>query len=333
MVAFSRPIFSFTFIPCPYSNDPLNHHEFDFYRNPTPFLRIITNDKKASLTESVYQSTIIPKRIQHKYFTFLRDSLYKRLSIIELRYNSTHTNNRSTRTFIHFTYKKYRFNLGIFIPCCHPGTFLSSSPDLKDNTCCTLPTLIVYSRYNNVCRVGCGLHNKLVPKYSKPSNNTTLAPAAQRTAALVKIHQQWSSQSTNYVYSNRRGLSYRTKISATSEGLVYPRWNLFYLKNFSSYQLIYRNSKGHSFKPRTLEKQALRHQRSERRILNHDKSTVPDNPNQPMRSLTKKFLFTKHKYLCDSARTFSQHINHLRKGVPIKTSFPTTKDTRITHAN
>ncbi|GBB97823.1 hypothetical protein RclHR1_03080012 [Rhizophagus clarus] len=63
-----------------------------------------------------------------------------------------------------------------------------------------------------------------------------------------------------------------------------------------------------------------------------------------MRSSTKKFLFTKHKYLCDSACTFSQHINHLRKGVhdkclyltqylPITTPVPTTKDTRITHAN
>ncbi|GBB99318.1 hypothetical protein RclHR1_34890001 [Rhizophagus clarus] len=220
--------------------NPLNHHEFDFYRNPTPFLHIITNDKKASLTESVYQSTskylnkkfkvslllthffklqkVIPKRIQHKYFTFLRDSLYKRLSIIESRYNSTHTNNCSTRTFICFTYKKYRFILGIFIPCCYPCGFLSSSPDLKDNNCCTLPTSIVYSRYNNFCHVGCSLHNKLVPKYSKLSNKSTTTPSVQHTAALANIHQKWSSQSINRVYSTRKGLSYCTKISATSEG-------------------------------------------------------------------------------------------------------------------
>ncbi|GBB87537.1 hypothetical protein RclHR1_00140041 [Rhizophagus clarus] len=285
--------------------DPLNHHEFDFYRNPTPFLHIIANDKKALLTESVYQSTskylnkkfkvslllthffklqkVIPKRIQHKYFTFLRDSLYKRLSIIESQYNSTHTNNRNTRTFIRFTYKKYRFMLGIFIPCYHPCGFLSSSPDLKDyNNCCTLPTPIVYSRYNNFRHVGCGLHNKLVSKYSKPSNNSTTTPSAQRTAALAKIHQKWSSQSINQVYSTRKGLSYRTKISATSEGLVYPRYNFFYLKNYSSYQIIYRTRNVSNFTPRTLKKQAQRHQRSECRILNSYNSTVPDNPNQLM---------------------------------------------------
>ncbi|GET00521.1 hypothetical protein GLOIN_2v474654 [Rhizophagus clarus] len=330
MVAFSRPIF-FSSHSFPVPIRTVRFHVTNIDRrgvntvNPSPFLRIITNDKKASLTESVYQSMskylnkkfkvslllthffklqkVIPKRIQHKYFTFLRDSLYKRLSIIDSR-----------------------FILGIFIPCCYPGTFLSSSPDLKDNTCCTLPTPIVYSRYNDTRRVGCGLHNKFIPKYSKPSNNSTLTPAAQRTAALVKIHQQWSSQSTNHVYSTRRGLSYSTKISATSEGLI-----------------IYHNN-GFSFKPRTLEKQAQRRQCFERRILKHAKSTVLDNPNQPMRSPTKKFLFTKHKYVCDSARTIYWYINHLREGVhdkrphlmqylPIKAPSSTTKNTRITRAN
>ncbi|GBB83565.1 hypothetical protein RclHR1_10260008 [Rhizophagus clarus] len=346
--------------------DPLNHHEFTFYRNPTPFLRIITNDKKASLTESVYQSTskylnkkfkvslllthffklqkVIPKRIQHKYFTFLRDSLHKRLSIIESRYNSTHTNNCSTRTFIRFTYKKYRFILGIFIPCCYPCGFLSSSPDLKENNCCTLPTPIVYSRYNNFCRVGCGLHNKLVPKYSKPSNTTTIIPSAQRIAALTNIHQKWSSQSTNYIYSTRRGISYCTKISVPSDGIVYSRWNFFYTKNYNSYQLIYRTQNVSNFTSRTLEKQAQRRQRSERRVLNSHKSTVPDNPNQPIRTPTKKFLFTKHKTLCDSVRYFTRHVNHLKEGIhdkrphlaqylPIPKAVPVVTDKRITRAN
>ncbi|GBC08266.1 hypothetical protein RclHR1_00080043 [Rhizophagus clarus] len=226
-------------------NRPFPHRSLDHFfhrrQNPTPFLHIITNDKKASLTESVYQSTskylnkkfkvslllshffklqkVIPKRIQHKYFTFLRDSLYKRLSIIESRYNSTHTNNRSTRTFIRFTYKKYRFILGIYIPCCYPGTFLSSSPDLKDNTCCTLPTSIVYSRFNNFCRVGCGLHYKQVPEYSKPLKTPSITSSEQRTAALVNIHQKWSSQSINHVYSTRRVSTFNRHVNHLRKGV------------------------------------------------------------------------------------------------------------------
>ncbi|GBB95628.1 hypothetical protein RclHR1_02580011 [Rhizophagus clarus] len=210
--------------------------------------------------------------------------------------------------------------LCIFIPCCYPGGFLSSSPDLKENTCCTLPTPIVYSRYNNSRRIGCGLHNKLVPKYSKPSNNSTTTPSAQHTVALVNIHQKWSSQSINQIYSNRRGLSYRTKISATSEGLVYPRWNFFYIKNYSSYQTIYRTQNVTNFTP------------------------FPDNPNQPTHTPTKRFLFTKHKTLCDSVRTFNCHVTHLRKGIhdkrphltqylPITKAVPVVTDTRITRAN
>ncbi|GES89947.1 hypothetical protein GLOIN_2v1771732 [Rhizophagus clarus] len=204
MVVFSRPIFFPSLSP--------------FERNPTPFLHIITNDKKASLTESVYQSTskylnkkfkvslllshffklqkVIPKRIQHKYFTFLRDSLYKRLSIIESR-----------------------FILGIYIPCCYPGTFLSSSPDLKDNTCCTLPTSIVYSRFNNFCRVGCGLHYKQVPEYSKPLKTPSITSSEQRTAALVNIHQKWSSQSINHVYSTRRVSTFNRHVNHLRKGV------------------------------------------------------------------------------------------------------------------
>ncbi|GES98130.1 hypothetical protein GLOIN_2v1768689 [Rhizophagus clarus] len=307
MVVFSQPIF-FPSQSFPVPIRTVYFHVTNIDRcgvntvNPTPFLHIITNDKKASLTESVYQSTskylnkkfkvslllthffklqkVIPKRIQHKYFTFLRDSLYKRLSIIESR-----------------------FILGIFIPCCYPCGFLSSSPDLKDNNCCTLPTSIVYSRYNNFCHVGCSLHNKLVPKYSKLSNKSTTTPSVQHTAALANIHQKWSSQSINRVYSTRKGLSYCTKISATSEG---------------HNDLI--------------------------KLESTNLSTVPDNPNQPTRTPTKRFLFTKHKTLCDSIRTFNHHISHLSKGVydkrlhltqylPITKSVPAITDTRITRGN
>ncbi|GBC06833.1 hypothetical protein RclHR1_07070015 [Rhizophagus clarus] len=145
-------------------------------------------------------------------------------------------------------------------------------------------------------------------------------PIQTRTAALAKIHDKWSSQSINQVYSTRKGLSYRTKISATPEGIVYPRWNFFYIKNYNSYQLIYRTQNGFNF------------------------TSLPDNLNQPTRTPTKRYLFTKHKTLCDSVRTFNRHITHLSKDVhdkrphlkqylPITKPVPVVTDTRITCAN
>jgi hypothetical protein len=54
---------------------------------------------------------VLPRRIQTKYFSLIKNNLIKRISIITQRRNSSNNRNKITRTFFKFTYKKYRFYL------------------------------------------------------------------------------------------------------------------------------------------------------------------------------------------------------------------------------
>jgi hypothetical protein len=56
---------------------------------------------------------VLPRRIQTKYFTLIRNILLKRISIITQRRESSNSRNKITRTFFKFSYKKYRFHFGI----------------------------------------------------------------------------------------------------------------------------------------------------------------------------------------------------------------------------
>jgi hypothetical protein len=63
---------------------------------------------------------VLPRRIQTKYFNLIRDNLLNRIKIINNRISSSNNRRKITRTFFKFTYKKYRFNFGIYTPCNHP---------------------------------------------------------------------------------------------------------------------------------------------------------------------------------------------------------------------
>ncbi|PKK69758.1 hypothetical protein RhiirC2_866558 [Rhizophagus irregularis] len=136
-------------------------------------LRIHTNDYLMSTTPIKYHSTsalpnakyqiskglqhffssqkVIPRRIQKKYFDMIRQKLLDRITFIKSRESKINNKNTTTKTFFNFSYKRYRFYFGIFIPCDHKieAKGLSIPPRF-----CEVPCPIVMS--DN--RHGCGLH-------------------------------------------------------------------------------------------------------------------------------------------------------------------------------
>ena len=141
-------------------------------------LKIHTNDK-VNTSSNIYQSTskfpnkkfcvslmltqffklqkVVPRRIQNKYFKKLRNMLYDRYNIIKKRQESLTKNNRITKTYINFTYKKYRFKMGIYQPCGFIG---------EDGQPCTLPIPFVISTPEKNIRItGCCSHQKHIVNY------------------------------------------------------------------------------------------------------------------------------------------------------------------------
>lgn len=58
------------------------------------------------LTHFIKVQKVIPKRIQNKFFTFIRNKPLERIEIINKRARSTIPNNRVTRTFFQFFIQK-----------------------------------------------------------------------------------------------------------------------------------------------------------------------------------------------------------------------------------
>ncbi|EXX69481.1 hypothetical protein RirG_095640 [Rhizophagus irregularis DAOM 197198w] len=59
---------------------------------------------------------VIPRRIQKKYFDMIRNKLLDRIMFIKSRESKINNKNTTTKTFFNFSYKRYRFHFGIFIP-------------------------------------------------------------------------------------------------------------------------------------------------------------------------------------------------------------------------
>ncbi|RGB26307.1 hypothetical protein C1646_770585 [Rhizophagus diaphanus] len=126
-----------------------------FYIAPPPRRKnfpFLVSFKKIHVTKTQY--TVIPYRIQKKYFNMLRKTLLERIMFIELRANKTDDRNHQMKTFFNFSYKRYRFHFGIYVPCEHQNVQNNSSPP----TPCQLPSAIILS--NN--RHSCGSHVKKI---------------------------------------------------------------------------------------------------------------------------------------------------------------------------
>ncbi|RGB32676.1 hypothetical protein C1646_669970 [Rhizophagus diaphanus] len=131
----------------PNTNDThLKIHTNDYLMSTTPFCYNSTSrvpNAKFQISKALQHffssQRVIPCRIQKKYFDMLRKKLLDRIMFIESCANKNGDCNHSTNTFFNFSYKKYRFHFGIYVPCNHNTETNSSLAP----TPCQLPSPIM----------------------------------------------------------------------------------------------------------------------------------------------------------------------------------------------
>ncbi|RIA79545.1 hypothetical protein C1645_882620 [Glomus cerebriforme] len=204
------------------------------------------------LTHFFHLQRVIPKRTQHKYFNRIRTLLMSRITIIKNRATSTRSN-RTTKTFVNFTYKKYRFHLGIFVPCNHPTV------ENRRFTTCTIPSPIILS--NN--RRGCLEHQKLLfPENFLRGNQMDID---QQSEAYKQICRNYTEHHFKHVTSHRLGISYTTEYAINTKYVRHPQHHYdkcMYRKLFLHYRFS-----DTAYKPSTIRKQVVRRTRRLHRLM------------------------------------------------------------------
>ncbi|PKY59962.1 hypothetical protein RhiirA4_483143 [Rhizophagus irregularis] len=192
-------------------------------------LRIHTNDYHMSSNPISYTSTsklpnakyqiskglqhffsaqrVIPRRIQQKYFGLIRKKLLERIDLIKSREQKKDRRNRSTKTFFNFTYKKYRFHFGIYIPCDH---------DIKSQysqTICRVPSPITLSNNRHACGLHLSkVHQEITNSFKK--NDDATGPINSKITHTNLLHARWQSYYKKQVVSLRTGRSYQVHYNA-----------------------------------------------------------------------------------------------------------------------
>ncbi|PKY49303.1 hypothetical protein RhiirA4_243177 [Rhizophagus irregularis] len=187
-----------------------------------------------------------------KYFNLIRDKLLDRINITRSREQKIDERNYTTKTFFNFSYKRYRFYFGIFIPCNYHIKH-DLSPDLTQT--CLVPSPIVMSNF----RQGCGLHfheqNPLA--YLRRIDNNNKAEHANL------LYQRWSNKEKQIIVSRRTGVSYTKSYTARNVGHILQ----------SGHRHMYNlKLNGFCFTPssneKTAKKQKARFERSCKRVFN-----------------------------------------------------------------
>lgn len=231
---------------------------------------------------------VIPKRVQHKYFNFIRDKLLERSSLIENRATSTTKNNNSTKTFFKFSYKKYRFHFGVLRRCIHHPNEI-------------IPTPVMRSRH----RATCPFHEKMDIRAPKTSAHTKLD-------AATNIFNKWYLRDEKLIVNKRLGISYKTFYSTIKKNSsITPlpanlpdrikNKQLVYMKHYSDYKIL---TEKDGFTKKTVKKQSLRRARLYSRKLK-DAAVHPDDEEKVVQTMKQ------HHFLCDkvpSLYRFSQHL-------------------------
>ncbi|PKY50923.1 hypothetical protein RhiirA4_446607 [Rhizophagus irregularis] len=288
----------------------VDHHENTNHLH----LRIHTNDYSMSSCPISYKSTsklpnakyqiskglehffsaqkVIPRRIQQKYFNLIRTKLLDRINFIRSREQKIDDRNYSTKSFFNFSYKRYRFYFGIYIPC----NFNINCEFSKDLTrTCPLPSPFVMSK----SRRGCGLH------FDKQSLPLTIRRNDANNKALHAnlLHKRWSEKESKIVVSRRTGISYTKSYTARSvENLLFGRQRNMYNLHLSRLQFT------PSHNPNTAKKQKSRFDRSCRRVFNKIKLRPGATINRAVRASAAK----RNKFLYKDTQKISSRINHLK---------------------
>ncbi|RGB23071.1 hypothetical protein C1646_775059 [Rhizophagus diaphanus] len=166
---------------------------------------------------------VIPRRIQKKYFDMIRKKLLERITFIKSRAHKTDNRNHQTKTFFNFSYKRYRFHFGIYVPCEYQITQNTPSPP----TSCQQPSAIILS--NN--RHGCGSHVKKIFQDITLKKDQSPLNQEKNTKAFHAnlIFKRWQNLEWKDVYSKHTDVSYRSRytILSYSKSTHYPRTRIY----------------------------------------------------------------------------------------------------------
>ncbi|PKK67457.1 hypothetical protein RhiirC2_783479 [Rhizophagus irregularis] len=282
----------------------LKIHTNDYHMKTKPIsynnTSLFPNDKyqiSCMLTHFFASQKVIPRRIQDKYFNFLRNKLLDRIKIIKSRASGTKNRNYSTKTFFNFTYKKRRFYLGIYIPCPH----LNDPTHFHKDTQCGIPTPFIMSQH----RSACVNHQQVFSKTQcfkdiKTKDNLKLEQTStdfinNKSSHANLLYYRCLNGKLKRITSRRLGISYDSNIHARDPSTKLKVNNRhMYRKRLSNFQ--------YNLSPniRTQKHQDIRFKRTCRRIFN--KMHLPSNrkaTNQDYLAIARKyrFLFLKSQYV------------------------------------
>ncbi|RIA82943.1 hypothetical protein C1645_743425 [Glomus cerebriforme] len=240
------------------------------------------------LTHFFRSQKVIPKRVQHKYFNFIRKSLLSRITFISNR-TSHDSNNRTTNTFFYFTYKKYRFHFGIYVPCNFS----------RDGLCCPIPSPIVLS--NN--RASCNDHQKWL--HNSPIDTPQMP---KFSAATTLVFNKSQSRNGIFTTSHRTGVSYRTNIRTSLINKNRPAESMknIYVKQYSNLTIATASTSTYSAK--TLLKQKSRRNRKLASLISYDKHPE-DALSNPFRLFN---IGARHHYLVHPSQLLKKPIQHVK---------------------
>ncbi|PKC02742.1 hypothetical protein RhiirA5_424789 [Rhizophagus irregularis] len=191
------------------SSTPINH-------SSTSQLPNFKFQISKQLTHFFSTQKVIPRRLQNKFFMFIRKKLLERADFIISRAQKKEKNNHMTKTFFNFSYKKYRFYFGIYLPCnhCHIVDPLSSTA-----IACLIPVPFTMSLHRHACVI----HHKQLTLYFTSKDNKIPDISSKNSFKdfhATRLYNQWAKKRFRNHFSNRLGISFNTKYCAFNTNVV-----------------------------------------------------------------------------------------------------------------
>ncbi|PKY28361.1 hypothetical protein RhiirB3_480835, partial [Rhizophagus irregularis] len=272
------------------SSNPINHESTS--RLPNFKFQI-----SKQLTHFFSTQKVIPRKFQEKFFTYIRKKLLERLDFIRSRAQKKDKNNYTTKTFFNFSYKKYRFYFGIYLPCNHTHT-VGLLPNTTATCSIPVPTTMSYHRH------ACIIHHKNLVLYSISKDNKI--PDYSRCKTFKDFHasrlyNRWTNKKCSQNFSNRLGISFTTSYYAYNTNVVATKGlDFIYGKSYGNLQ----------FTPSSSSKVKKRQEARFNALVRHTfhNAKLDDN------ALTEDKLQVArhHKLLFQENQSFITPIKHLR---------------------
>ncbi|EXX69622.1 hypothetical protein RirG_094400 [Rhizophagus irregularis DAOM 197198w] len=200
------------------------------------------------LTHFFSLQRVIPRRIQQRYFNLIRRKLLDQFNIIRSRAgsillpdNEDHPHpgsqhNKSSKTFFNFSYKRYRFHFGCYIPCQHLMTLKKS----KDLSLCHIPSPFVMT--NN--RHACVDHQQEFFRtrlfhFTKHNSLQDQVLLNSKTSHATHLYHRWNEGTEKQIFSRRLGIEYSMKyLAASNKNIIRSRHRNMYLKRLYNFKFI-----------------------------------------------------------------------------------------------